>query len=152
LDECSVALYQAQDKATQDYQQDQENFRLATRRAALAQAALWAVLGILAVGLLLQLTKRFHLYPVRPLGIIIATCALTVVLFSYQAFEILGGAIAGLILLIVALVGLSIYIRQMEKLAAPKKAAHSTQQSSGPLAARTDQANSAGSATAQKEP
>lgn len=150
LDERGIALYQAQNRARQDFGQNQETFRMATRQAALLQAGLWALLGILAVGLFLQLTKKFHIYPVRPLGIILAAAALTAVLFSYQAFEFLGGAIAGFVLLVAALLGISAYIRRMEKQAAGSLATGELPQTPVPAAAGGTQPDPASAAAVQK--
>ena len=116
LEEQNTELLQAQAQAKQKLEQAKENYRIVVRGAALLVASILSLTGLLVVGIFLAFTKKLHTYPLRPLVIVLITLALTAVLYSYQAFEYLGGAIAGILLLTAGLLWLS---RQKRKAGAP---------------------------------
>jgi hypothetical protein len=114
-------LLQAQTQAKQKLEQAMEDYRMAVRRSTLLEAGLWSLVSLLIVWVFLVLTHRLHTYPLRPLGIVLITLGLTAILYCYQAFEYLGGAIAGVVLLMAGLLWLSAYKRKMEAQAAKEK-------------------------------
>jgi hypothetical protein len=121
LEARNTELLQAQTQAKQKLEQAQETYRMALRWSTLLEASRWSLLNLLIVWIFLALIQKLQPYPLHPLRITLITLALTVILYCYQAFEYLGGAIAGVVLLRAGLLWLSAYKRKMEAQAAEGK-------------------------------
>jgi hypothetical protein len=103
----------AQDKAMQRLAQDQEKFQMEIRFRTLLQASGWILLSLAIFWLFLKLTHRwFTNYPLNSWIICLAALIFTSILYAYQAFEYIGGALAGTLLLVASLIGFSAYQRK----------------------------------------